>query len=412
MEKLRKKVFLTIFIILTFSVLLFISAYNTQKYIEEKNTITNNLSLAKENKKEENNPPSEEDKEPPNDDEKKEELKEVKFMDATIYTVLLNDDNEIKDVINHSNNKLSTEDIKALGQEILDSNIKKESIGCLYFTNYSYVYNEKQSLIILDHSSIKKSLLTTLEISICIFILLEAIIFFLTKKLADWIIIPARDSFTKQKQFIADASHELKTPLSVIIASAEALSDNPKEMKWLKNIKSESLRMNHLITNLLSLAKTEEKEHKVYKVENISKVVELSLLTFEAKAYECDVKLKYDIKEDIYLKIDEDEIKQLVEILLDNALKHSFKKEIVKLTLSEDKNYVSLVVSNKGEEIPKGEEEKIFERFYRTDKSRNRNDNRYGLGLAIAKNIVINHNGKISASSYQKTTSFKVLFKK
>ena len=112
------------------------------------------------------------------------------------------------------------------------------------------------------------------------------------------------------------------------------------------------------------------------------------------------------------MSYDENSIRQLIEILLDNAIKHSKAKEVVKLSLTASNNNIVLTVINKGEEIPKGEEEKIFERFYRVDKSRNRKENRYGLGLAIAKNIVLNHHGEITATSSNGTTTFKVLFKK
>lgn len=208
-----------------------------------------------------------------------------------------------------------------------------------------------------------------------------------------------------------DASHELKTPLSVILASSEAFEDNPKEKKWLINIKEEANRMNLLITDLLELAKTEQKNINL-KDGDLSKVVELSTLTFEGKAFENNIKIDYDIAPNIKIKMSENSIKQLVEILLDNAVKHSIEKSTINISLREDSNQVELLVKNKGDKIPKGEEEKIFERFYRVDKARNRDSNRYGLGLAIAKNIVLNHNGKISAYSSNDTTTFKVLFKK
>ena len=227
-----------------------------------------------------------------------------------------------------------------------------------------------------------------------------------------WITKPVQESFEKQKQFIADASHELKTPLSVIIASSEALEENPKEKKWIKNIKNEADRMNNLIIRLLDLATSEREIKDELKLENLSKIIELSVLTFEGKAFEKNIKLNYDIKENINYKINSNDIKQLIEILLDNAIKHSDKNEVININLFETNNQIILNVSNKGEEIPNGSEEKIFERFYRVDKSRNRDENRYGLGLAIAKNIVTNHNGMISAKSKDGITTFKVIFKK
>lgn len=110
-------------------------------------------------------------------------------------------------------------------------------------------------MIILDNSNIKTNLLTSLRLSICIFFLLESLILLITKWITSWIIKPVEESFNK-KQFIADASHELKTPLSVIIVSSEAYESNPNEEKWLKNIKEEAKRMNILVTDLLELAST------------------------------------------------------------------------------------------------------------------------------------------------------------
>ena len=128
--------------------------------------------------------------------------------------------------------------------------------------------------------------------------------------------------------------------------------------------------------------------------------------------YEKNIKLEYDIEEEIKFNFNSDQIKQLVTILLDNAIKHSTKDGQINVNLKSNKDSIILDVINKGDSIKEGEEQKIFERFYRGDESRNRDSNRYGLGLAIAKNIVENHNGKISASSKDGYTTFTVKFKK
>ena len=337
----------------------------------------------------------------------------IRYMDKVIYTLLLNNDNSIKEVINLSNNNIDIDSIKSLGQSILNNNnIKKEYIGNIYFNKYSYIYSNSKYLIIIDNSSIQNSLYNYLLISLSLFILLEVIVYLISMILTSWIIKPVINSFEKQKEFIADASHELKTPLSVIMASSEALEDNPNEVKWLNNIKSEANRMNILIKNLLELASLEKKETYILKEDDLSKVVELAVLTFDAKAYESDIKLESKIDSNIKFNFDTYSINELVEILLDNALKHADKKSTIVVSLKEQGNNIILSVTDTGDIIPKGEEEKIFERFYRLDKSRSRKENRYGLGLAIAKNIVINHNGKISAESVGKVTTFKVLFKK
>ena len=407
MNDLKKKVFTLIFSILSISILGFIIVFNVEKYIESNKIVSNSLRMAKNNEQDKNR--LNKDNVPRDDGNNV----NIRYMDKVIYTILLNSDNTIKEVINLSNNNIDTNNIKSLGQSILSKNdIKREYIGNIYFNKYSYIYSSGKYLTIIDNSSIQSSLYNYLLISLSLFILLEVIVYLVSTVLTNWIIKPVISSFEKQKEFIADASHELKTPLSVIIASSEALEENLNEVKWLNNIKSEANRMNILIKNLLELASFEKKETYVLKEDNLSKVVELAVLTFDAKAYESDIKLESNIDENIKFNFDTYSINELVEILLDNALKHADKKSTIIVNLKEQGNNILLSVTDTGDVIPKGEEEKIFERFYRLDKSRSRKENRYGLGLAIAKNIVVNHNGKISAESVGMATTFKVLFKK
>ena len=282
----------------------------------------------------------------------------------------------------------------------------------LYLDKYSYSFQAPNTLTIVDNTSAKAKLESLLKTSILIFALIEVIIIILTVEITRWIIKPVIESFNRQKQFVADASHELKTPIAVIMANAEALEKEPEEKKWLNNIKSEADRMNELVTSLLDLAKLEEgKEKEVQQEENLSKIVEMSVLTFESLMYENKIELKYDIQKDINIKCNSSQIKQLVAILIDNAIKHSETNGKISIALKKQKNDTVLTVSNRGKEIPKEIREKIFERFYREDESRNRDTNRYGLGLAIAKNIVENHNGKISVESEKGITTFKVVLK-
>lgn len=402
MKRLNKKVFYTIFCILSIGVFSFIVLFNVQRYVEEENAIINSLDVVSDRKK---NDGMMMDNHKPMDDN-------IKFMDYVIYTVLIDDNNNIKEIINHSNNMLNSDDVTKIANSILSDSVKEKYVGNLYFSKYAYSYRKGDALIILDTNDISSDLLFSLEISLIIFGIIEVVIFLVSKVITNWITKPVSDSFERQKQFIADASHELKTPLSVIIASTDALEETPSEKKWLTNIKNESERMKSLITDLLDLAASENKE--TFRLENgdLSKTILFSVLTFEGKAFENKLKLDYDIPDDINMNMDENSIKQLVEILLDNAISHSKKNGIINVKLREDSNMIEFLVMNEGTAIPKGEEEKIFERFYRIDKARNRNENRYGLGLAIAKNIVINHNGKISCSSDDGVTTFRVLFKK
>lgn len=413
MKKLKKKIFLVIFFILTIFLTSVLCIFNYQDYNHEKTKIEKNLIRVKDNRIGD---------EPfkPNEIGKKENLGEnIKqkespiFMDSIIYTIIYNEKNEIVEVLNHTQNNISDAEIKKIAEKILnDENNKSIKIGNLYFDDYSYSYKGNSLLTIIDNSTSKTKLLYSLKTSIIIFTLLEIIIIFVSLKLTSWIIKPVIESFNKQKQFITDASHELKTPITVIMANAEALEKEPEETKWLNNIKSESERMNGLISDLLDLAKIENETGKEnYTLENLSKITQRALLTFESLMYENKIKLDYNIQDNININCNSNQMKQLIAILIDNAIKHSEKNGEIKVTLRKEKNEIILKVSNKGKEIPKEMREKIFERFYRADESRNRDTNRYGLGLAIAKNIVLNHNGKISVQSENEYTTFIIRMK-
>ena len=391
MEKLKKKIFLVMFAILTIFLVSILCIFNFQDYNYEKVEIENKLSRMENDRQAPGMPV---------------------FMAAVVYTVKYNTSNKVTEVINHTDNNVSEEKIIQIAENILESSNTKQGrrIGNLYLDQYSYAFQAPNTLTIVDNTSAKAKLESLLKTSILIFVLIEIIIIILTVEITRWIIKPVIESFNRQKQFVADASHELKTPIAVIMANAEALEKEPEEKKWLNNIKSEADRMNELVTSLLDLAKLEEGK-EVQQEENLSKIVEMSVLTFESLMYENKIELEYDIQKDINIKCNSSQIKQLVAILIDNAIKHSETNGKISIALKKQKNDTVLTVSNRGKEIPKEIREKIFERFYRADESRNRDTNRYGLGLAIAKNIVENHNGKISVESEKGITTFKVVLK-
>ncbi|MBO5120559.1 MAG: HAMP domain-containing histidine kinase [Bacilli bacterium] len=404
MEKLTKKTFYTIFSIISLFIITTVIIFNIQNYHKEYTNIKRNLSRI--NIMFINNP----NKKPikPNF----EELKNKMVMDYNIYTFILDKNNNIIHKISHNEIVPNDKIITKVNTIIKNNKNDKVKINPLYINDIAYNYKKNNYLIIIDTSNIRKRLSSILLTSIIILILVELIVYFVSKKITKWITKPVEETFLKQKNFIADASHELKTPLSVMMASIDCIEINKKNEKYINNIKSESDRMNNLITKLLNLSKSEIVQNKdSYLENNLSKIIEKRVLEFESLAYENNVRIDTSVKRNILLKCHKQDIEEVIGILIDNAIKHSFKNSIIKVNLYQEKNNKIIDIINNGETIPKEECEKIFERFYRSDKSRNRDSNRYGLGLAIAKNIINNHNGEIQVISKDNYTTFRIIFK-
>lgn len=241
------------------------------------------------------------------------------------------------------------------------------------------------------------------------------ILFIISMYLTNKSIKPIKETFEKQKQFIADASHELKTPLTIIKTNTSLVLSNPddtvkNQTKWINYINSQTDRMSKLIDEMLSLAKLDAQQDNMhFTTINISKIIESMMLMFDAIIYENNINLETNISKDIFINGDKESIKKLFSILMDNAIKHTDKNGNLLIKLFIDKNKVKIIVKNTGKGISSENLEKIFDRYYRADNSRARETGGYGLGLAIAKSIVTQHKGKIYAkSTLNKDTSFIV----
>ena len=407
MEDLKKKTFFTIFSIISLFALIFAIFFNVQTYRREYTGILNNLTRMR-NLIFSGHNPFERDINSLNEDE----LRNRKVMDYEVYTFILNDDNDIIDKISHSDNGITNEIIKEVKNILTKNNKSKIKIGSLYWHKYAYNYEEGNSLTIVNIADARNTLLTNLFISLLLIVIGEIIIYIISKKITKWITKPVEESFKREKEFVANASHELKTPLAVMMANIDCLDINKKNEKWINNLKNESDRMSNLITRLLDLSKTEYLKKENFSQNDISMIIEKRALTFESLAYEKNITIKTNIAEKVNILCHKESIDELISILIDNAISHGKEKSKIKINLTNDKSEIKLEVINKGDPISPEEGEKIFERFYRNDKSHNRKSGRYGLGLAIAKNIVLAHNGIIRAYSKNGYTTFEVKLKK
>lgn len=230
--------------------------------------------------------------------------------------------------------------------------------------------------------------------------------------LARWAVKPVELAWTEQKQFVADASHELKTPLTVIMANAEFLLDESyspqSRLGFAESILTMSRHMRSLVEELLELARADSAaDRKLHQPLDLSSLLTGAALPFEALYFEKGLELQCCIDEGLLVRGRADQLRQLAEILLDNAHKYSACPGTVQLTLSKQGRQALICVANPGDEIPKAELKNIFKRFYRLDAARLR-DGSFGLGLSIADSIVRAHRGKIWAESSQGENRFFV----
>lgn len=315
-------------------------------------------------------------------------------------------------------------DINYINMLISAVKTESEEVGIINSDEYSYRFLFKESksmtrIVLLDKGYENQTLRSLLISQVLIGILSLIALLFVTIFIANLAIAPAEISWRQQKQLIADASHELKTPITVISANTDLVLENPEstvkdQEKWLGYIKAETVRMTELVNNMLFLAKNEDcHASPVLNTLNLSDLVTEMVLPFESVCYEKEKNLHVNITPDIFIKGDAPSLRQLISILLDNACKYSEQNGHIEVLLYTENDKAELVVRNSGIPIPKEDIDKIFERFYRVNKARSRTEGGYGLGLSIAKTIVNAHNAKITvSSSVQDGTIFKCFFKK
>lgn len=260
-------------------------------------------------------------------------------------------------------------------------------------------------IVLMSKSFQHEMLWNLLKIFIGVGSLSLILLFFISIYFTNKAINPLEATFRKQKQFIADASHELRTPLTIIKTNVSLLRENEMETihsqkKWINYIDSQAGRMSTLINEMLSLANLDANKKKEERINiNLSKMLRDSLLVFEVVIFEKGLILEEDLSDNIFIKGEQNQIKKLISILMDNAIKYTNNNGKITVSLINERNKAKLIIRNTGEGIEKEHLEKIFERFYRVDDSRDRGTGGYGLGLSIAKAIVEEHKGKIHAES-------------
>ncbi len=325
--------------------------------------------------------------------------------------VVYSQDGEFLSMENTLSDSYDEDEIKSYCEEILAGDKRQGTIGQLRYTVRS---NGENTLIaFIDHTAAEKNMRNLLLISIVLGIIGLVVFAFISYVLSGLMVRPVEEAFEKQKQFISDASHELKTPIAVILSNTELLEDQIGENKQVSYIKKECDQMHHLVTSLLTLTHLEQTPYTGIEKNDFSLSDALleRILPFESVAFEKGITMEEDILPDVTFFGVREQLQQVAGILIDNALSHTDQNGKITVSLKKTSHHILFAVSNTGDPIPEEEREKLFERFYRIDKARNRASGHYGLGLSIAKTIVDNHKGHIRITCEEGITSFIVSFK-
>lgn len=315
-------------------------------------------------------------------------------------------------VLSNSLKETTDKDILSMTQELQKNGKKFGSID-----DYIYLVRILKSgntvYIFVNNKEALQNSKQFFIVSIFIFLLSVIVFTIISYYLSRWMIKPSEKAIKNQKIFVANISHDLKTPITIIRANADLIENEVKNKKSIKYIQQETEKLNHLVNEMLTLTRIDNTISKEnFKSFNFGDSLFDVVLPFESIAYEKGIRFNINIDEVTDYFGDENNIQKLAEILIDNAMSYTAKGGIVDVDAYENSKAVTLSVTNTGEPISDEKKVEIFDRFYRESKSRERTGNHYGLGLSIANTIVKKHNGKITVESKNGKNTFTVILPK
>lgn len=277
--------------------------------------------------------------------------------------------------------------------------------------NYRYLMTKdgsETSVIFLDCTKTLDSARTFLLLSMFISVLGILGFFLILWIVSNRIILPIMDGYEKQKRFITDAGHDIKTPITIIDADAELLEMDIGENEWLSDIKKQTSRLASLTSDLIYLSRTEERENMPHIDFPFSDLTEEVILSFYAPARTKNIVINHTISPAVFYCGEEESIRKLVTILMDNAIKYSPEGEEIIVNLKKQGRSIILKISNKAKNLSDESIDHIFDRFYRSDPARSTSGG-FGIGLSVANAIVSSHKGRISAQKHGDILTIEVV---
>ncbi len=324
---------------------------------------------------------------------------------STFYTVVLSSEQEVLAVDTGGVSGLEEDALADLAREIA---VRGQEKGTRNRLIYQMADKGEYVLVaFLDNTVMAGTTGTLINYTLLFGGVVLVLLFALSWYLAGRIVRPLEESYEKQKQFVSDAGHELKTPVAVMGVNIELLAREMGENQWISNIQYENERMSALISQLLELARAEN-EKPVTETVDFGRLVNEETLPLETVAYERGLILNSEVAGEVRVCGNSVQLRQLISILIDNAIRHGEGGKEIWITLKKEKNHALLSVANEGAEIPPEQRKHLFERFYRADSARTGEERHYGLGLAIAKAIVTSHQGSIELQCHDGKVEFVV----
>ncbi len=333
-------------------------------------------------------------------------------MSAVYFTVRLGEDNTIIGVNTERIADISDDEAKSICSAAAEQNKTEGKVRNFLFraaenrADGSFIY------LFLDTTMQQRSVLRVAFFSVTVGVLCFAAMLLLVILISKKAIRPIAENIERQKQFVTDAGHEIKTPLAIILANAEAMELYLGENKWLKNIREQTVRLDGLMQNLLTLAKADENKAPPG-TEDFSFSAEISEAAeaFSEPMRQKELRLSCQIEPDVSLCASREQIRRLLFVLLDNAVKYSPPRGEILISCRRDGGKVDFTVQNQCERLPDCPPEKLFDRFFRGDAARTHESGGYGIGLSIAKTVAESHGGAVRAAYFPPNQiSFTVTF--
>lgn len=314
---------------------------------------------------------------------------------------------------------VNTEHLETMSIDTAKELAKKaiESDKDIAYINSSFKYiidrgeGESSTVYFMNMTNEMNSVSYILKYSFIIGFLVYALLFVIVVLISGRAVQPIVENTVRQKQFITDAGHELKTPIAIISANTEVLEMMNGENEWTTSIKHQTERLSALIKNLLVLSKAEEKfKNETFSEVAVSDIVSATVAAFSAVAYRNGKRLFAEVQPTLTLWGNDKSIAELTNILLDNAVKYAADGSKIELNLYQKGRQIILQTENVLENGVTINTDRLFDRFYRSDKSRSRETGGYGIGLSIAKAIADSHKATLHAESVGNKIKFTVTF--